>query len=955
MNHLRWAPALVLLAVPLLASRPNEHLRQAPTPTTGFIIILPSPTLPVIIALPSRTPTTPSSSVQTRTPTPTATPTLPSFAIASPTSTPLGFGAEMPPTPTPHGDPYFPDFGLTLPSPTSTPGSLTGPDLPQVDLSVTNLEVTQGLQSLDNDMPLMEVRMTYVRVYLRSFGGDWFPVHGVLQVWRDNDYLGMIGPENGPIPAFTGGGDRTNVDHTLNFRLPWSWRWGHLTLKAFIYSQDPQSPFTEEPIWVNNFREVEVDFHQGQGVSMSLWPIHLHQDYDGTKPEVTFTEDDPDTWTVLAGLERLLPVQAVYLHAAPIDKLYCASWSGGEIGVGLEGGPDVHGPCEFNLVANGGAQNVNATMALIDFLTEDNWDDVLNYGMVDPSFGGNMIFYNDQGIPINYTGLALYQQTHGLMSTSTWANTPWQMEGGETLAHEIGHRLGLSHVLCAGNEALGGALDDTFPWTEADCKIANLNPSGYYGFDVLYAEFPGLSGPTVISNDPSAAQPNQGFPLMGYQTPKWLDAYYWCAVLDALGVDCDKAVTPFLARGSGAGLMSLAERRPQAEEDAFPSAEAWAADRARQAASGYLLAVGQVDRTAGSGELRQVLQVPQIPDDDQRELLSGQGLFRAETPYSLVLVNDRGEVLASAPILDGSDAHDRMGVLGFVTALPFDPSATAVQLREGDRVLAERRTSAHAPQVALVSPNGGELLSAPLEIVWEATDTDGDPLDFTVQYSADGGQTWQALTVGHLGTSLRLESIDTLEGTEQGKIRVLASDGFLTGSDESDGYFSVPNSPPLAAITSPLFTSLYPVGATVVLSGSATDREDGILPAESLSWSSDVDGPLGAGSEVAVSSLSPGRHTITLTVRDSQGAEDRAQTAIGIDPAVVVRHLSDEDLQAVAGALAGHGAAGPGLPDQAAPATPSRWVALAIGAGLLILALVGAGLVALGLRRRADR
>ncbi len=946
----------------LVAGRSSGASAATPTPTSGFIILQPTPTKGILILRPSRTPTSPSSSVQTPTRTPTVTtpatvtPTLPSFTLPSPAPTDGSFSAELPPSPTPHGDPYVPDFDLAVASSTPTPGSFTGPDLPQVDLRVTDIEVTQGLQSLDNDMPLVELRMTYARVYVRSEGAGWFPVQGILEGWRDGEYLGMRAPENGPIPAFAGGGDRTNVDHTLNFRLPSDWRYGQVTLRAFIYSQDPQSPYDEEPFWVNNFREVEVEFHLAQGVSMSLWPIHLHQDYDGTKPEVVFTEDDPDAATVLSGMERLLPGWGVFLHAPPIEKLYCATWSGGEVGVGLEGGPDVHGPCEFNLLAPGGAQDVNADMALIDFLTDDNWDNVINYGMVHPSFVDDMTFYNDQGNPLTYTGLALFGQAHGVMDVSTWATTPWQMSGGETLAHEVGHRLGLGHVECAGNEELGGGLDPDFPWTLADCAIAQLNPSGFYGFDVYYSDFPGLSGPTAISNDPAAPEPNRGFPLMSYQPPKWLDAYHWCKVLGGLGVSCDLDTVPFLAQRRGLGLMAPVPAAPFGHADLRDPLDPRPAEVVRQGTEGYLLVAGRVDRPSNAAEFRQVLHVPGLGGDDRDDLLAGPGLFREPSAYSLVLMSAEGEVLSSTPLYDTSDAHGRMAHLSFVTALSFDARAAALQVREGDRVLAERRLSAHAPQVTVLSPNGGEELAAPLEIRWQAADADGDRLNYTVQYSADGGQTWQAIALGLQDPILRLESLDILTGSDLGKLRVLASDGLLTGRDESDGLFRVPNSPPLAALLSPAHRRVYALGSTVVLSGSATDREDGILPVHSLRWESDRDGMLGEGAELALDSLSAGLHVITLQATDSQGASDEAWVAIAIDPAVVVTHLSDAELQTVRVALEDHQASGPGIPQETAetPGGGVRGIVLVLGlVGVSLLGILGLGLLALGLRRRS--
>lgn len=954
---------LSVVAVPLvvflfLLAGPTTWAEARPRPEAANQIVVPTPTRtpPVIVIPPSPTP--PSSGPPTRTPTPTVTrmptrtPTLPSFAVPSATPTDDDLAADLPPTPTVHWDPYVPDFPVAVASFTPTPSDFSGgPAAPQVDLSVTHIEVTQGMQSLDNDMPLMEIRTTFARVYVRSFGGDWFPVHGILQAWRGGEYLGMRDPENGPIAAFINGGDRTETDHTLNFLLPVDWRYGDVTLRAFIYSDDPQSPFEEEAIWVNNFRTVEVEFHQGEGVSLSLWPIHLHAGYDGTQQEVVFTADELDAATVLAGLKRLLPIQGVYVHDPPVEQLYCLGWSGEEQGVGqLVGGADQH-PCEFNLMVPDGPQYVNAVMNWIDLLTDGPWDDALNYGMVHPFFVDDMIGYTDEGIAFTYTGIAWAGQTHGVMDVSTWDNTPWQMKGGETMAHEIGHRLGLGHVECTGFEGKAGTLDESFPWTLANCKIANLHPSGFYGFDVEYSNFPGLSGPIAVSNDPGASEPHLGFPLMSYQPPKWLDAYYWCGVLDTLGVPCDKDVVPFLASRPGVGRMAMAPS-PEGSADAQPrTRQRWAGIK-MQAASGYLLVGGQIEGSTGVGEIRRVMQLAELSDEALNALFAGEALFRSRTAYALALINGRGEVIGEGPIYDESDAHDRTANLFFLAALAFDPAASAIQVREGDRVLAEARISAHAPEVRLLAPNGGETLAAPLDIRWEGADADGDRLDFTVQYSPDDGDSWQAIVVGHLGTALRLDSLAVLTGSSLGKFRVIASDGVLTAEDTSDGVFLVPNTAPRAALTSPAHRRVYPQGATVVLSGSATDREDGVLPETSLSWTSEVDGPLGTGAELALRNLSTGRHILTLTAVDSEGAAGTARVAIGIDPAVVVRHLSDVELEQIATVLAEHGAAGPGIPEEAAAPPAADLATTVIAAGLLLLAMAGAGLVVFGLRRR---
>ncbi len=77
------------------------------------------------------------------------------------------------------------------------------------------------------------------------------------------------------------------------------------------------------------------------------------------------------------------------------------------------------------------------------------------------------------------------------------------------------------------------------------------------------------------------------------------------------------------------------------------------------------------------------------------------------------------------------------------------------------------------------------------------------------------------------------------------------------------------NAPPEIAITSPADGSSFPMGAsTVTLSATTTDPED---EAVSVSWDSDLDGPLGSGTFVQRNDLSAGTHVITATATDPVG------------------------------------------------------------------------------------
>ena len=115
------------------------------------------------------------------------------------------------------------------------------------------------------------------------------------------------------------------------------------------------------------------------------------------------------------------------------------------------------------------------------------------------------------------------------------------------------------------------------------------------------------------------------------------------------------------------------------------------------------------------------------------------------------------------------------------------------------------------------------------------------------------------------------------------QLQVTAEDLGTSGRDDKFGYGLVqangaalsdpsndpPNDPLTVSISSPADGSNPASGATISFTGTAIDTEDGSLTA-SLSWTSDIDGPIGSGGSLSTT-LSDGLHTITASVVDSGG------------------------------------------------------------------------------------
>ncbi len=90
------------------------------------------------------------------------------------------------------------------------------------------------------------------------------------------------------------------------------------------------------------------------------------------------------------------------------------------------------------------------------------------------------------------------------------------------------------------------------------------------------------------------------------------------------------------------------------------------------------------------------------------------------------------------------------------------------------------------------------------------------------------------------------------------------------------------NTPPSVTITSPANGARFNSGTLISFAGTATDAQDGNL-SSSITWSSDKDGVIGAGSSVSAV-LSDGTHIITASVTDSGGLTGNSSVTISVAP-----------------------------------------------------------------------
>lgn len=434
----------------------------------------------------------------------------------------------------------------------------------------------------------------------------------------------------------------------------------------------------------------------------------------------------------------------------------------------------------------------------------------------------------------------------------------WPDRGDETMSQEIAHNHGRKHAPgCSAPDTDGGYVTGTDASGSAGVPII-----GDWGVD--------LRTMTLIA-------PDAAYDFMGYCAPmRWVSPYTYRALGDSIRRVLALRAGAVVGLGPhGAGLV-----RTSAAIAGGTAAEVE-----------YL--VGSVFVSAESARVRRAFyRQPVLPDFEIPDGTRG--------PYVIELIGAGGTVLGSsrlAPRATGDGAAPDAGIARI--AVPWRDGTRRIQIRRDGRVLLSIGVSAGRPRVGVISPNGGERwpASGVQTIRWEASDPDGDRLTYKVQYSTDGGKRWRLIATGLTEPQVDVEAAD-LAGTAGAVLRVWATDGVNTASDVSDGRFEVPRKAPQVSIASPRDGQVFPNGRQVVLEGDASDFEDSRLGSEAYEWSSDRDGRLGTGRILWGEPLRRGRHTITLTVRDSDGMTARASSSI-----VIVGGLSR--VGALAGGITG--------------------------------------------------
>jgi hypothetical protein len=251
----------------------------------------------------------------------------------------------------------------------------------------------------------------------------------------------------------------------------------------------------------------------------------------------------------------------------------------------------------------------------------------------------------------------------------------------------------------------------------------------------------------------------------------------------------------------------------------------------------------------------------------------------AASAYTLVARAADGTDLATAGALV-SPVHTHEGNVAIVAGRVAAAGAASVVLLENGSPIAQLAASKSAPKVAVLSPRRGARVGGKTVTVrWRASDADRDTLQAVVEYSGDGGRTWQAIHSGANAGRAKLPA-RLFTASRNARVRIRAQDGFHE-TVATSGRFASRGAAPLAHVITPAKGTSVAAGTSLALWGDAYDDKGAGLTGGRLVWR-DGRRRIGTGERIMSAGLAPGRHRITLEARDRLGRRGRATVTVRV-------------------------------------------------------------------------
>lgn len=188
------------------------------------------------------------------------------------------------------------------------------------------------------------------------------------------------------------------------------------------------------------------------------------------------------------------------------------------------------------------------------------------------------------------------------------------------------------------------------------------------------------------------------------------------------------------------------------------------------------------------------------------------------------------------------------------------------------------------PTVTITTPNGGEYWSGTQTVEWSGSDLNRDIIAYNVYLSTNGGVTWTTSLYQVSYSETEMPATHSWPGFDTSAfgdsdaclIRVEASDGDASASDQSDAVFTIDNTDPSIANETPadgstITTTMPTVSATLADATSEVDDTAITMTVDGNFVAHTYDEGSGTVSYTPISALTNASHVATLSVQDRAG------------------------------------------------------------------------------------
>ena len=472
----------------------------------------------------------------------------------------------------------------------------------------------------------------------------------------------------------------------------------------------------------------------------------------------------------------------------------------------LTDAPNCNGCCTPNWVALNAAVDAQR-------VADGNLPNVLYYGLM------------ANGIPMG----PIVGCNTGTVSTSS-------VGAGMTMAHELGHACGLQHAPC------GTPGDPNYPAYEPyDPANTPMASTGEYGMDISNGA---IKSPALYKD------------LMSYCGPKWISLYHYGRLTN--NPDLNPVHKCVDHHWWWDDILFDEHLIP---EDWLPDPPPDPPWRNRVMQLEPLISIIGVMHSEYDLEVLSVMRVQ----------ATSKMTNAKQTGMTAELAGREGEVLTSAPLMqlrdhasgcgcqEGSDESGRNYPHLVQTFLKdVDPGAE-LRIRRGEEQVWNREAPKRQPNITgFEAAVDGEQLFAE----WHMESSSKDEPYYWIQWSADEGESWNALASSLHGERAKLDA-GTLPG---GKVllRLFGSDGFFTAVSDPTAV-EVPERPLTVSILTPRDGQTLVAGQPMRLWGAAQSDQHAEEEGRKALWILDGD-EIAEGLDVFITAPRTGEHKLTLQV-----------------------------------------------------------------------------------------